>query len=108
VVPLMASKILHDAVTGSDEAGWDFVCPVDEDPQQCGDQETGEKFKSTGWPTRKTAEARGQIHFDEHTGEGKPVSLEDFRKEHGLVVSDDGKRATVTVDMLRGKKGTSK
>ncbi len=116
------SKAIDKAVSRSeDQTTWDFACPgVQGSP--CGD--LGVAFTSTGWPTKATAAARGQQHFDEHklgaaiaearskakaaAGENeqpaevdvaaiikktglKPMStLDDFRAEHNLGVTDDG------------------
>lgn len=99
MVPLMAaSRVLRNSVTGSDEDGWDFQCPVTDGT--CGNQAEKVPFSSTGWPTRAFAEERGQQHFDEHNGEGAMQELHDFRQERGITqVSDDGARA-FTADML--------
>jgi hypothetical protein len=78
---------LDDAVTEG-EGGWDFACPVTDG--SCGDPAAGTSFTSTGWPTKKTATARGQEHFDEHLGNGVTSSLEDFRAKHGLTVDATG------------------
>jgi hypothetical protein len=76
---------LDNAVAETD-AGWDFVCPVTDGT--CG--ANGTPFTSTGWPSKKTALARGQEHLDDHAG--TPMSsLEAFRAKHGLAVTDDGK-----------------
>ena len=82
------SKILDQAISRSaDETTWDFACPgVKGSP--CGD--AGTPFTSTGWPTKATAQARGQEHFDEHKGKGAMSTLEDFRAKHNLVVTEDG------------------
>ena len=78
--------LLDRAVTEG-EGGWDFHCPVNDGT--CG--EPGDaSFSSTGWPTRKTATARGQQHFDDHRGIAPMASLEDFRTEHNLQVDASG------------------
>ena len=73
-------SLLDDSVKEVDGA-WTFICPV---TSGCGDVDGG--FVSSGWPTKKVAKARGQQHFDEHKGLGLSRSLEEFRREHGLVV----------------------
>lgn len=79
--------VLSKSVTAGDGDTWDFQCPgIQGSP--CGD--AGIPFASTGWPTKKAATARGQQHFDEHKGLGVSQSLEEFRKDQGLVVNDDG------------------
>ncbi len=86
-------KILDDAVSQSKDGAWDFACPgVAGSP--CGDK--GVPFTSTGWPTKKTATARGQEHFDEHKGIAPTSSLEDFRAKHGLTV--DAETGVVSVE----------
>lgn len=94
----MASKLLSKSVTGNKEAGYDFVCPVNDGT--CGDRVAGVSFSSTGWPTRAIAEARGEEHFAEHKGEGTVSTLEEFRAKHGLAPSADGQRALVTAKDL--------
>jgi len=89
------SKILDSAVTNSGDA-WDFQCPgVEGSP--CGDPATGQPFVSTGWPTKKAATARGEQHLAEHRGEDAMQELDEFRRDQGLVVADDG---TVSVEDL--------
>jgi hypothetical protein len=69
--------------------GWDFQCPgIQGSP--CGDPAAGVPFRSTGWPTKATATARGAEHFAEHKGEGVTSSLEEFRAKHELGVDDNG------------------
>jgi hypothetical protein len=94
----MASKLLRDAVTGSDENGWDFACPVTDG--SCGDAGVG--FTSTGWPTRKVAEARGQEHFYDHSEQVPMSALEDFHAKHNLFIVQEGpdKGKVFTADML--------
>lgn len=101
----MASKLLEQSVTKNDAGTWDFTCPTFVD-SPCG------PFVSTGWPTKQTAIARGQQHFDEHKGSisfvddehGNPVeileyppmqSLEEFRAEQGIGVDDNGTAYTL-------------
>lgn len=47
-------------------------------------------FVSTGWPTKKLADARGQQHLDEHETREPMQEVEGFRQAHGLVVNPDG------------------
>jgi hypothetical protein len=47
-------------------------------------------FSSSGWPTKKSATARGAEHFAEHKGEGVMSELHEFREAQGLVVNGDG------------------
>lgn len=76
---------LSKAVTADGDT-WTFQCPgVQGSP--CGD---AQPFSSSGWPTKKSATARGQQHFDEHKGLGPAQTLEEFRRDQGLVVNDDG------------------
>lgn len=96
---MTTKKILADSVTGSEKDGFDFVCPVNDGT--CGVPGSDVSFTSTGWPTRKTAEARGAEHFKEHKGEGLMRSLDDFRAAHGLAQDPgDPKRAVVTAKDL--------
>ena len=113
------SKVLDKAVTRSeDQTTWDFACPGIQG-SLCGAD--GQPFTSTGWPTKATALARGQEHFDDHKLGAliltarraalaadvdpaevdvdkiikksglKPMStLEAFRAEHNLGVTEDG------------------
>lgn len=82
-------KILDDSVNPGEGDTWDFQCPGITG-SKCGDPAAGAFFASTGWPTKKVALARGRQHFDEHKGLGVAQSLEDFRRDHNLVVNDDG------------------
>lgn len=83
----MADILSRSVGRSPDGETWDFQCPsVAGSP--CGGE--GGPFSSTGWPTRKVAEARGRQHFDEHKGLGVSQSLEEFRADQGLVVADDG------------------
>ena len=88
------SKILDEAVSENDGT-WDFQCPgVSGDPCWNAD---GLPFRSSGWPTKKSATARGAQHLAEHkanlTPDSEPApmqSMDDFIREQGLVVNDDG------------------
>lgn len=86
------SKVLDDAVTSDDDGQtWDFRCPgVEGDP--CG------PWTSVGWPTKKTAAARGAQHFATHRGEPMP-ELADFWAEHGLAPHADGIHAVRIEDL---------
>lgn len=77
--------ILSDSLSQEEDGTWTFQCPgVAGD--RCGDEVP---FRSSGWPTKKSASARGQQHFGAHKGD--PMQeLHDFRVEQGLVVDDDG------------------
>ena len=87
--------LLDDSVTKDADGTWGFQCPgVQGSP--CGTPGVA-PFSSTGWPTKKTAAARGAQHFAEHKGEGPMQELHDFRVDQGLVVNDDG---TVSVKDL--------
>jgi hypothetical protein len=77
----MADSLGFTAVSEQKDGTWDFVCPV----SGC------DPFRSTGWPTKKLAVARGRGHLDEHEGKSTGQSLEDFRAEHGVSVTADGK-----------------
>ena len=80
--------LLDDAVTKQADDTWTFQCPgVADSP--CG-QTGGAPFSSSGWPTKKSATARGTQHFAEHKGEGVMQELHDFRVDQGLTVNDDG------------------
>lgn len=81
---------LEDAVTEGPD-GWDFACPLT-------DGSCGAGFTSTGWPTKKIAVARGRGHMDEHQGKSAGQSLEDFRAEHGVTVTADGKAVLTAGD----------
>lgn len=70
---------LDDSVTQGPD-GWDFTCPA---ASGCG-VPGGAPFTSTGWPTKKIAQARAGQHLDEHIGQGVMPSLDEFRAEHGL------------------------
>lgn len=74
------------SVNKNDQGSWDFVC---DEPRGCGIP-GGTPFPSTGWPTKKIAEARGAQHKREHQ-EGVPMpELAEFRREHGIDVDIDG------------------
>jgi hypothetical protein len=91
------SKLLDDAVTQAQDDSWTFQCPgVENSP--CGEP-GGQPFFSSGWPTKKIAQARGQQHFDEHLGLGVTPSLEEFRAEHGLVAHSNGTHAVRIEDL---------
>ena len=88
------SKVLDEAVEQVKGGTWDFQCPgVSGDPCWTTD---GVPFRSSGWPTKKSAAARGAQHLAEHKanltgGDPQPMQdLHEFRAEHGLVVNDDG------------------
>lgn len=84
-------------VTRTDDDSWTFQCPgFDDSP--CGDPNTGQPFVSSGWPTKKVAEARGLQHIDEHEGGDPMPELAEFRAEHGLVPHEDGVRAVQNGD----------
>jgi hypothetical protein len=70
---------LDDSVKQGDD-GWDFTCPAP--PGTCGDPNTGAPFTSTGWPTKKIAQARASQHLDEHLGKGVMPDLDAFRAKH--------------------------
>ena len=77
------------------EDGWDFQCPVTDG--SCGADGVG--FRSTGWPRKADAVARGQQHVAEHKGEGVAQTLDDFRKARGLHVDSDGKAQITAGDL---------
>lgn len=80
-------SILDRSVTKADDDTWTFQCPGVVG-SLCGPSD-GPTFSSSGWPTKKLAMARGAQHFEDHKGTPMP-ELAEFRKEHGLVVDDDG------------------
>lgn len=80
-------SLLDKSATKAADDTWTFTCPGVKD-SRCGDPVTGQTFTSSGWPTKKTALARGQEHFDEHLGKAVTSSLEEFRAKHGLVVDE--------------------
>ena len=57
------AKVLDDAVTQEKDGTWTFQCPGILN-SLCGDH--GVPFRSTLWPTKKTAAARGAEHFSDH------------------------------------------
>lgn len=77
------------------EDGWDFQCPVTDG--SCGSDGVG--FRSTGWPRKGDAVARGAQHVAEHKSGEPSQSLEEFRKARGLHVDSDGK-AQITAEDL--------
>lgn len=81
------STVLEKSVTRDEDGSWAFQCPNPTD-HPCGEP-GGPGFRSSGWPTRKVAEARGAEHFAEHRGEAVTSTLEEFRAKHGLVVDDN-------------------
>ena len=70
--------ILNDAVSQEDDGTWVFRCPgfLGDD---CG------PFSTSGWPTRKSATARGAQHLLAHKEREPMQELHEFRLEHGLV-----------------------
>ncbi len=86
---------LEQSVSKNDDGTWSFACPGFSD-SWCGDfrgEHADDKlpFHSDGWPTKEIAKARGRQHFTEHAFPDKVTpTLEEFRKEHNLVVADDG------------------
>jgi hypothetical protein len=86
------SQLLDQSVSRADDGTWTFTCPVTDG--SCA------PFVSSQWPTKKTATARGQEHFEEHL-HGTPMrSLDDFRAEHGLTVNPDGMAVAITAEDL--------
>jgi hypothetical protein len=71
-----------EAVTKDAEGLWDVRCPVTDG--SCG------PFTSTGWPTKKIAQARYEQHLDDHRGVAPAQTLEEFRAAHGLAVDAAG------------------
>jgi hypothetical protein len=73
---------------------WTYACPgYPADP--CGGNDLP-SFQSSGWPTKKIAEARGAQHIAEHedpTNQSPMPELHVFRQEHGLAPTEDGLRA---------------
>lgn len=91
------SKILDDSVTREKDDSWTFQCPgIQGSP--CGEV-GGAAFRSSGWPTKTVAQARGTQHFAEHKGEAVTPSLDDFRAEHGLVAHENGTHAVQIGDL---------
>jgi hypothetical protein len=82
--------------TKADDGTWTFQCPgVEGSP--CGEI-GGQPFFSSGWPSKKIADARGQQHFDAHRGHPTP-DLDDFRAEHGLIAASNGIHAVRIEDL---------
>jgi hypothetical protein len=80
--------MLEKSVAKNDDGTWDFRCPGPVD-SLCG-VPGGERFKSTGWPSKKVALARGQQHFDEHRGKKAMPQMHHFMAEHGLTTTEQG------------------
>lgn len=55
---------------------WVFECPDNIPEYQC--------FRSTGWPTKKAAEARGAEHMKEHDTGEEMTLLSEFAEGHGI------------------------
>lgn len=91
------SKVLNDSVTQADDESWTFQCPGIEG-SGCG-VPGGVPFISSGWPSKKVAQARGAQHFAEHKGEAVTPSLDEFRAEHGLVAHANGTHAVRIEDL---------
>lgn len=73
---------------------WTYTCPG-YPTDDCGGNDLT-SFTSSGWPTKKIAEARGAQHQAEHedsTNQSPMPELDEFRAEHGLVAHEDGLRA---------------
>lgn len=82
-------SLLDDCVFKDEETGtWKFECvkPVD---SPCGIP-GGPGFVSSGWPTKKSALARGEQHFAEHRGEGTVQQMHEFLADQGLGVDERG------------------
>lgn len=80
--------ILSSSVSQAEDGTWTFQCPgVQGDPCHGPD---GVAFRSSEWPTKKSATARGAQHFASHKDQTPMQELHDFRVENGLVVADDG------------------
>jgi len=87
--------LLDKSVSQEKDGTWTFQCPgVKGDG--CGEP-GGAGFRSTAWPTKKSARARGAQHFAEHKGEGQMQDMAEFLVDQGLVLNDDG---TVSVEEL--------
>lgn len=84
-------------VTKAADGSWTYQCPGGK-PSLCGDPQTGQPFVSSGWPSRKVAEARGQQHQDDHAGVAPMPELHEFRAQHGLMPHSDGVRAVQMED----------
>ena len=77
-----------------EEDGWLFQCPVTDGT--CGADGVG--FRSSQWPRKSDAVARGNEHIAEHKGEGVTSSLDEFRAARGL--QKDPEAGVVTVKDL--------
>lgn len=80
-------------VTKAEDGSWTYTCPGYPFDACGGDLPS---FTSSGWPTKKIAEARGAQHEAEHddpTNQTRMQELEEFRQAHGLVAHEDGLRA---------------
>lgn len=90
------SKILDSAVISNDGGKtFDFQCPGVQGDRCHGAD--GTPFRSTAWPTKKAAAARGAQHLAEHKAnlnpDAKPALMQpmhEFMAEQGLVLNDDG------------------
>jgi hypothetical protein len=69
-------SVPEKALSQSGDA-WDFQCP-------------GCEFVSTGWPTKKSAMARGAQHVNEHESGGLMQDMGEFIEGNGLMVNPDG------------------
>lgn len=94
----MASKIVTDAVTESEDGTFAFNCPVTDG--SCGDRDKKVPFNTSGWPTAEIALARAEEHVQDHLGVAPMSTLEDFRAKHGLTVTPDGKAVVTVKDLL--------
>jgi hypothetical protein len=81
-------SLLDKCVTKADDGTWTFQCPGVKGDRCAPIDGDAPGWRSSGWPTKKLALARGREHFDEHRGLGAASSLEEFRAKHGLVVDD--------------------
>lgn len=73
-------------VTKNDQGTWDYECP-----RTAGCGANGVPFRSTGWPRKSDAEARGEEHEDQPHLPGDPPAkgapmrdLDQFRADRGL------------------------
>lgn len=83
-------SLLDDRVTQDADGTWSFECPRVKG-SLCGDLGAGVGFRTSGWPDREHALARGAQHFTEHKDpEFAMPSLEEFRAERGLTATPDG------------------
>jgi hypothetical protein len=86
--------------TKADDGSWTYTCPG-YPFDACGGNDLP-SFVSSGWPTKKVAEARGAQHEAEHddpTNQTTMPELSAFREEHGLEAHEDGLRAVVKGDV---------